>query len=100
MKLKPLNEIFHIQYGNQFDLYKLETDESSDINFVSRSRENLGVVCKVSRFNDIEPFPAGLITVTLGGSYLLSSFVQKGKFYTAQNVKVLTPKQEMSFNEK
>ena len=100
MKLTPLNEIFNIRYGNQFDLYKLETDEFSDINFVSRSRENLGVVCKVSQYNDIEPFLAGLITVTLGGSYLLSSFVQQGKFYTAQNVKVLTPKREMSFNEK
>jgi len=100
MKVIPLNEIFHIQYGNQFDLYKLETDETSDINFVSRSRENLGVVGKVSRYKDIEPFPPGLITVTLGGSYLLSSFVQQNVFYTAQNVKVLTPKQEMVLNEK
>ncbi len=100
MKLKPLNEIFNIRYGNQFDLYKLETDESSDINFVSRSRENLGVMCKVSRYKDVEPFSAGLITVTLGGSYLLSSFVQKAKFYTAQNIKVLTPKQKMSWREK
>lgn len=100
MKLKSLNEIFDIKYGNQFDLYKLESDETSDINFVSRSSENLGVVCKVSRYKDIEPFPAGLITVTLGGTYLLSSFVQQDRFYTGQNVKVLTPKREMSLSEK
>lgn len=100
MKLTPLNELFHIQYGNQLDLYKLESDEASNINFVSRSRENLGVVCKVSRLNDVEPYAAGLITVTLGGTYLLSSFVQQGEFYTAQNIKVLTPKKEMSLNEK
>lgn len=100
MKLTPLNELFHVQYGNQLDLYKLESNEDSDINFVSRSRANLGVVCKVSRLKDVEPYPAGLITVTLGGTYLLSSFVQQGRFYTAQNVKVLTPKTEMSLNEK
>lgn len=101
MNLVPLNKIFDIRYGNQFDLYKLETDEeSSDINFVSRSSQNLGVICKVSTYNDTEPFSAGLITVTLGGTYVLSSFIQQDKFYTAQNIKVLTPKRNMSYNEK
>jgi hypothetical protein len=46
------------------------------------------------------PFQAGLITVSLGGSYLLSSFVQPKTFYTAQNVSVLIPKKEMSVTEK
>lgn len=100
MKLVELNTIFDIKYGNQFDLYKLETDEWSDVNFVSRSSQNLGVVAKVSRYNDVEPFPAGLITVTLGGTYLLSSFIQQDVFYTAQNIKVLKPKKVMSMNEK
>lgn len=100
MKLVPLNTIFDIQYGNQFDLYKLDHDLSGDINFVSRSSQNLGAICKVHKYNFIEPFPAGLITVTLGGTYLLSSFVQQDKFYTAQNIKVLAPKKEMSFSEK
>lgn len=100
MKLVPLDTIFDIQYGNQFDLNKLESDNESTINFVSRSSQNLGVVCKVHSFKDTEPFPAGLITVTLGGTYLLSSFVQQNEFYTAQNIKVLKPKKEMSFEEK
>lgn len=100
MNLVPLNTIFDIQYGNQFDLYKLDSNEESKINFVSRSRQNLGVVAKVSRLDNIEPFPAGLITVTLGGSYLLSSFIQEQPFYTAQNIKVLTPKYKMSYKEK
>lgn len=38
--------------------------------------------------------------MTLGGSYLLSSFVQQSPFYTAQNIKVVTPKKNISFNEK
>lgn len=100
MNLVPLNTIFDVQYGNQLDLYKLDSDEESEINFVSRTRQNLGVVAKVSRLDNIEPFPAGLITVTLGGSYLLSSFIQEQPFYTAQNVKVLAPKYKMSYKEK
>lgn len=99
MNLVPLNSIFDIQYGNQFDLYKLDSNEKSEINFVSRTSHNLGVVAKVSRLENIEPFPAGSITVTLGGSYLLSSFIQKRPFYTAQNIKVLTPKYKMSYKE-
>lgn len=99
MKLVELNTIFDIKYGNQFDLYKLENDEWSDINFVSRSSKNLGVASKVSMYNDVEPFPAGLITVALGGS-VLSTFIQPEKFYTGQNIKILTPKNKMSFNDK
>jgi hypothetical protein len=100
MNLVTLDTIFKIQYGNQFDLNKLESDIDSEINFVSRSSQNLGVVCKVHSFKDTRPFSAGLITVTLGGTYLLSSFVQQDEFYTAQNVKVLTAKKQMSFEEK
>jgi hypothetical protein len=100
MNLVPLHSIFDIQYGNKLDLYTLDSDDESGINFVSRSSQNLGVVARVSRLDDIEPFPAGLITVTLGGTYLLSSFIQPQPFYTAQNIKVLTPKYKMSYNEK
>lgn len=100
MKLIPLNKIFNIKYGNQFDLNKLELDENSHINFVSRSSQNLGVVARVNTYKDTEPFPAGLITVTLGGTYLLSSFVQQHPFYTAQNIKILTPLRSMSLEEK
>ena len=92
MNLIPLNEIFNIKYGNQLDLYRLDVDTNGEINFVSRSSQNLGVVAKVNLLKEVTPFDAGLITVTLGGTYLLSSFVQQSKFYTAQNIKVLEPK--------
>ena len=97
--LISLKSIFHIEYGNQFDKNKLSFD-ANGINFVSRSSKNLGVDSKVSRIADIEPYERGLITTTLGGTYLLSSFVQPEPFYTAQNIKVLRPKQEMSFQQK
>ena len=99
MKLVELNTIFEIEYGNQFDLIKMKSDQNG-VNFISRSSQNLGVVDKVEEIFDVEPYEAGLITVTLGGTYLLSSFVQQHKFYTAQNVKVLTPRREMDMVEK
>ncbi|MFQ3332181.1 MAG: hypothetical protein ACI84S_000366 [Thalassomonas sp.] len=100
MKLISLDSIFDIVYGNQFDLNKLDVVKDGEINFVSRSRENLGVSCTVNIFKGTVPFEKGLITVTLGGTYLLSSFIQPVQFYTSQNVKVLSPKNPMSFEEK
>lgn len=99
MKLVPLKNIFHIEYGNKLDLNKMRPDPLGGINFVSRSRNNLGIVAKVKKLN-VETFPAGTVTVTLGGTYLLSSFVQPEPFYTAQNIKVLSPIEMMTFNEK
>lgn len=99
--MQPIKEIFDIEYGNQFDFSKMETSNlDSDINFISRGSTNNGFVAKVKPFRDTEPYPAGLITVTMGGSYLLASFVQPFPFYTAQNIKVLTPKKSMTLGEK
>jgi hypothetical protein len=76
------------------------SDCEEDINFISRGSTNNGFVAKVKTFKGIEPYPAGIITVTMGGSYLLASFVQPSPFYTAQNIKVLIPKEEMTLGEK
>jgi len=102
MKLVPLNTIFDVQYGNQFDLVKMSLTESREegINFVSRATKNFGIVARVLNYNLTEPYPSGLITVTLGGTYLLASFIQPERFYTAQNIKVLIPRDNMTFNEK
>lgn len=101
MKLIPLNRIFDVEYGNQFDLSKMIVTENQDgVNFVSRTSKNFGIMARVIEDKMVNPFPAGLITVTLGGSYLLASFIQPSSFYTAQNIKVLSPKTKMSFNEK
>lgn len=95
-----INEIFDIRYGNQFDFSKMElSNEETAINFISRGSSNNGLVGRVKKYQDVEPFKAGLITVTMGGSYLLASFVQPAPFYTAQNVKVLSPKSPMTIQE-
>lgn len=96
-----LNELFNIEYGNQADLNKLERASSADgIRFISRSSENLGFQCYVKKDGKLKVYNKGLITVTLGGTYVLSSFVQPDNFYTGQNIKVLTPKVEMSEAQK
>lgn len=96
-----LNELFDIEYGNQADLNKLARASSSDgVRFISRSSENLGFQCYVKKDKKLKVYKGGTITVTLGGTYVLSSFVQPDDYYTGQNIKVLTPKVEMSDVEK
>lgn len=72
----------------------------SEINFVSRTSQNNGVVAQVDFVDDTIPFPEGLITVALSGNGVCSSFVQLKPFYTAFHVMVLNPKSELSFIEK
>lgn len=99
MNTVPISEVFFVEYGNKLNFNAAVQDEGG-INFVTRSRVNLGIGGKVARIKGAEPYSPGLITVSLGGTYLLSAFVQPGEFYTAQNIKVLRPKEAMSFNEK
>lgn len=100
--MKKLNELFEVTYGNKFDFNKMLPLSIKDggVNFVGRSSQNHGVSGTVAPIDGVTPYEAGLITVSLGGSKLLSSFVQDGPFYTAQNVAVLKPKQPMTFAEK
>ena len=94
-----LKDLFQIEYGNQLDKNKLNECRSGT-NFVSRTSSNLGVDTTIEAIAGVEPYETGLITATLGGTYLLSAFVQPALFYTGQNIKVLRPLKPMSFNEK
>lgn len=100
MELTELRKIFYVKSGNKFDANKMDFVENGDINFISRNSKNNGCAGTVKPYGGIEPFKEGLITVSLGGSFLLSSFVQPKKFYTAQNVAVLKPHKEMKLSEK
>ncbi|GHX07147.1 restriction endonuclease subunit S [Vibrio cholerae] len=94
-----LQELFDIQYGTKLDLNKL-IQISDGVPFVSRTSKNNGVSAKVRPVKGKNKLPAGSITVSLGGTKLLSSFVQSEDFYTAQNVAVLIPKEVMTLQEK
>jgi hypothetical protein len=95
-KLTRIDQLFNVVYGNKLDMNKMQAASKSDgIAFVGRRGNNQGVSGYVEAIPGVVPFPAGALTVALGGSYLLSAFVQQREFYTAQNVAVLTPKDEM-----
>jgi Type I restriction modification DNA specificity domain len=96
-----LHELFDVVYGNKLDLNKMRLLPVAEggVHFVGRSSENHGVSATVAPLKAVEPFESGLITVALGGTKLLSSFLQETPFYTAQNVAVLRPKQPMTFQE-
>jgi hypothetical protein len=98
----PLSAFFHVRYGNKLDLNKLVLldKRNGGINFVGRSSRNHGVSATVSRLSGLVPYPAGCITVALGGTKLLASFVQLEPFYTAQNVAVLQERFDLSMAEK
>lgn len=99
--MRKISEIFDVKYGNQLDFSKMVLSNDEDaVDFISRNSNNNGFVGRVKRINGIKPNASGTITVTMGGTYLLSSFVQPHEFYTAQNIKVLTPKTEMSLELK
>lgn len=99
MKLVPLNSLFHIKHGTKLDINKLNFSKDGVI-FVSRTSENLGVIDRVEPIESLNPLTAGTITVSLGGTYLLSAYIQKEQYYTAQNIKILIPKIEMDFATK
>ena len=97
-----LSELFDVSYGNKVDMNKMTPLERSNggVDFVGRSAENHGVSGTVSPIQGEAPYESGLITVALGGTKLLSSFIQQHQFYTAQNVAVLHPKKTMRLAEK
>jgi len=87
-----LDELFSVSYGNKFDMNKMDrADRNDGIAFIGRRGGGEGLSGWVKEIPGVSPFSAGLVTVALGGSRLLSSFVQQRPFYTAQNVAVLDP---------
>jgi Type I restriction modification DNA specificity domain len=86
-----LHKLFDITMGNGIDANK-NTCYNPKYNYVSRDSNGNGVVDVVDEIDSETVFPAGSMTVALGGSFLGSCFVQKAPYYTAQNVAVLLEK--------
>ena len=74
------------------------TDENG-VNFVTRTAMNNGVVAKVARIEGIEPQEAGTLSCAAGGS-VMSTFLQTKPYYSGRDLFVLTPKKDMSIQEK
>ena len=74
-----LHKLFDITMGNGIDANKT-TDFDPKYNYVSRDSNGNGVVGVVDKVNGETPFPAGSMSVALGGSFLGSCFIQKEPF--------------------
>lgn len=94
-----LHKLFHTGMGNGIDAV-LTTNNEPKFNYVSRDSNGNGVVGFVDEIEGEEPFPAGAMSLALGGSFLGSCFIQKKPFYTAQNVAVLQEKFSLSDHTK
>lgn len=97
-----ISELFDVKYGVNLELSnceKVDWNDDKGINFVARTSINNGVVAKVTRVDGIEPQAAGTLSCAAGGS-VLSTFLQTQPYYSGRDLYVLTPKREMSLNEK
>lgn len=94
-----LYDIFEIDSGTKLDKAKMDTT-TPKINFVGRSNFNNGITQKVNEIQGLLPYEPGSLTLALGGAYLGSCFIQEEPFYTSQNVVVLIPKTDISFEAK
>lgn len=94
-----LHRILNCGMGNGIDAVVTTTNEPK-YNYVSRDSNGNGVVGFVDEIDGEEPFPAGAMSLALGGSFLGSCFIQKKPFYTAQNVAVLQEKVPLSDHTK
>ena len=91
--------MFGIDMGTKMDKAKMKELHPS-VNFVGRANANNGITMCVDKIDDIEPYPSGYMTLSLGGEYLGSCFIQPKSFYTSQNVIVLIPNDNMTDNVK
>lgn len=93
------DELFDIDMGTKMDKAKM-TELNPEVNFVGRANNNNGITACIDKIEGVEPYAAGNMTLSLGGEYLGSCFIQPDVFYTSQNVVVLVPKWDMSFEVK
>lgn len=94
-----LHKLFKTRMGNGIDAV-VTTNYNPKYNYVSRDSNGNGVVGFVDVIEGEEPFPAGTMSLALGGSFLGSCFIQNEPFYTAQNVGILQEKESLSIYSK
>lgn len=89
------DNLFIIDSGTKLDKIRM-TNEKPSVNFVGRANANNGVTDFIDEIEGVKPYDAGCLTISLGGEYLGSCFIQEKPFYTSQNVNVLIPRHYMS----
>src|SRR5437868_4591348 len=97
-KMVPVSDLFDVRYGLNLELNSL-TPDGDGVNFVSRSAKNNGVSARVRARKELEPIPAGTISVAGGGS-VMESFLQPKPYYSGRDLYYLTAKVPMTDSEK
>lgn len=95
-----ISDMFSLNYGVNLELLRCEeTADSDGVNFVARTSQNNGVVAKVRKIEGIIPQKAGTLSCATSGS-VLSTFVQDEPYYSGRDLYVLTPKVELTKEQK
>ena len=95
--MKKLSQLFDANYGVNLDLVDC-TIAINGIPFVSRTSCNNGVVAHVMPMDGVTPNSANTLSLATGG-ILHSFFNQNSENYSARDLFVLTPIEDMSISE-
>ena len=101
-KTTRIDELFDVRYGVNLELNALNRCDASNknaINFVSRAAGNNGSTAIVERIANVEPIPAGTLSVAAGGS-VLETYFQPQPYYSGRDLYFLTPKVHMTESQK
>lgn len=96
-----IKDLFSYKYGVNLELINCDvtTDKKNSVNFVARTSQNNGVVARVCRIEKMQPQKAGTLSLAVSGS-VLSCFVQTEDYYSGRDLYVLTPKIELTLEQK
>lgn len=100
--MKRIDALFDVKYGVNLELNALSQCKKGNpnaVNFVSRAAGNNGVSAIVERLANVEPIPAGTLTVAAGGS-VLETFLQAEPYYSGRDLYYLTAKVPMTDPQK
>lgn len=102
MKMRRIDELFDVKYGVNLELNALSKcakNNKNAVNFVSRATGNNGITAVVEKIANVEPIPAGTLSVAAGGS-VLETYLQAEPYYSGRDLYYLSPKMQMTDNQK
>lgn len=97
-----IKDLFDYKYGVNLELINCQETNKEDndsVNFVARTSVNNGVTARVKIIGGLTPQKAGTLSLAVSGS-VLSCFVQTEDYYSGRDLYVLTPKIELTLEQK
>jgi hypothetical protein len=97
-ELVKVSDLFEVRYGVNLELNALKR-QPGGIPFVARSTRNNGVTAHVAPLAEVDPIPAGTLSVAGGGS-VMETFLQPRPYYSSRDLYFLTARLPLSDDEK